>query len=64
MGKRSLTGAYGCHRYFTRTIDLVVKQSGEQAREWFSRSSGEPYGCYQCNVIMPELEEWISNGME
>lgn len=50
--------------FYENIIDLVVKQSGEQAREWFSRSSGEPYGCYQCNVIMPELEEWISNGME
>lgn len=49
--------------FYNNTIDIEVERNSE-AKSWFSKSSGEPYGCYQCDVIMPELEEWISNGME
>lgn len=49
--------------FYNNIIDIEVERNSE-AKSWFSKSSGEPYGCYQCDVIMPELEEWISNGME
>lgn len=49
--------------FYNNIIDIEVERNSE-AKRWFSKSSGEPYGCYQCDVIMPELEEWISNGME
>ena len=49
--------------FYDNIID-IEKGRNDEAKSWFSKSSGEPYGCYQCNVIMTAMNDWVNNGMD
>ncbi|KAB1636147.1 adenylate cyclase [Ellagibacter isourolithinifaciens] len=49
--------------FYNNIIDIEVERNSE-AKSWFSKSSGEPHGCYQCNVVKTLMNDWINGGMD
>ena len=49
--------------FYNNIMDIDVERNNE-ARSWFDKSTTEPYGCYQCGVVMTTMETWINNGMD
>ena len=49
--------------FYNNIIDIEVERNSE-AKSWFSKSSGEPYGCYQCDVVKTLMNDWINGGMD
>ena len=49
---------------YSNIIDIIIKGSGEKAREWFTKTSTNEYGIiYDCSIIDTTFVEWINNGM-
>lgn len=46
-------------------IDLLVEESGDKARGWFSEKFDFNYGTYyDANIIKTDFNDWINNGMK
>lgn len=49
---------------YSNTIDILVKISGEKAKDWFNEHYDSDYGTYyDANVIIKDFNEWIVGGM-
>lgn len=49
--------------FYNNIIDIEVERNSE-AKSWFSKSSGEPQGCYQCDVVKTLMNDWVNGGMD
>ncbi len=46
-------------------IDQLVEDSGDEAKNWFSKHSYTEYGTYyDANLIKTEFNDWINDGMK
>lgn len=51
-----------CYKNF---IDILVKEVGEEAKNWFKERYSLDYGYnYDANVIIIDFNNWIENGMQ
>lgn len=49
---------------YSNIIDIMVKNSGEEAKSWFTERYHSDYGTfYDANIIKSEFNQWISDGM-
>lgn len=50
---------------YSNIIELMVEESGEKAKSWFtSRYDGKIGSFYDANIIKIAFDDWISNGMK
>lgn len=50
---------------YENIIDILVKDNGELARDWFNKKHSTKYGhYYEANIIKTNFDNWIKEGMK
>lgn len=50
---------------YSNFIDILIKKSGERAKDWFHVGDDSNYGTYyHANIVKTGFDKWISNGMK
>jgi len=63
--KKSIKTITLCPKIYKNIIDSEIKNSGEQAKTWFTKESHSDYGeYYHCSVTMSPFNKWVEDGMK